>query len=88
MCESLASLGGPMGYVLYGKEVIAGGVTGALFAAWSASFDSIFCEFMRILTTGKRADRLGVRGGRRTMLLGLGSGGVVRVLREIQKAVE
>lgn len=28
--------------VLYGKEVIAGGVTGALFATWSTSSDREF----------------------------------------------
>jgi len=62
-CEWVADSLQPMSYA---KEVLAGGVTGALFAAWN---------------------RLGIRAGRRTVLLGVGSGVVVRGARELQSAV-
>lgn len=38
LCEWLGRSVPYVAYVGYGKEVIAGGFTGALFAAWSASF--------------------------------------------------
>jgi hypothetical protein len=42
VCEWLGGgVGVGGGYMDYGKEVIAGGVTGAFFAAWSASSLSI-----------------------------------------------
>ena len=49
-----------------------------------------FYQSLGSLTGGNEtlADRLGLRGGRRMMMLGFASGGVVRILREVQKAVE